>query len=374
MNVDYQKFGSIPFWFWNGDQTETEITRQLELARQGGLRGMAVHAREGNQTEYMSERWFQLVRHTCLEARRLDLEIWIYDEEGYPSGAVGGRLPARGERYQQKALAYAYMTAGEAKADSQLVRAFLTTDLTKSVDPEKLPATREVLAFSKRLLPRYIDTLDQSVLEAFLDMTHRRYWQELQEFFGNPITAIYTDDLNHLLVTGGEEPYLSYTEGLEEKIWQQCGYNILDHLPHLVENLPGCNRIRIDYRHTVLRLFLDNFVEPMRQWCERHGLPLTGHLSGDEGSMLKSICRFTAPMPFYEHEDIPGIDDFLVGMHDNGYMRKPFNRLGFSGVILCKQASSVANQLKDGRCGAEVLTSLGWGIPVRQQMTQLLFQ
>ncbi|NQT89039.1 hypothetical protein HQ560_19880 [bacterium] len=371
---DTRRFGAVPFWFWNGDQSEAEITRQLELARAGGLRGMAVHARAGNRTEYMSERWLALVRHACSEARRLGLEIWLYDEEGYPSGSVGGRLPARGEQYQQHALAYAYVTAAEAAQDPHLVRAFAADDLAVPVAPASLPPDTEVLAFSKTCLPHYVDTLDRDVLEAFLDMTHRPYAEALSEFFGNTVTAVYTDDLNHLLVHGGHDPYLSYTDALEDVFRQRFGYSLLDRLPALVENVPDNGRVRIDYRRTVLRLFLDNFVEPMRQWCDRHGVLLTGHLSGDEGTMLQAICRFTAPMPFYEHETVPGIDDFLVGMHDSGYLRRCFNRLGFSGVLLCKQATSVANQLKEGRCGSEVLTSLGWGVPVRQQMAQLHFQ
>ena len=42
-NID-RKYGAIPFWSWNGEQTEEEITCQLELAAGANLRGMAVLA------------------------------------------------------------------------------------------------------------------------------------------------------------------------------------------------------------------------------------------------------------------------------------------------------------------------------------------
>jgi hypothetical protein len=396
MKIFQNKFGPIPFWFWNGKQDEKEISRQLELAARGGVRGMVVHARKGNQIEYMSERWLDLFRHTCFEARRLSLEIWLYDEEGCPSGTVGERLPAQGEKYQQKALKFAYMTAQQACAsenvsqgfrsedllvprksaelEGKLVRVFRANDLHNPVDPVDLPVDTEVLVFSKIYISDYIDALSRETLDEFLSMTHEIYWQELKEFFGDPVTAVYTDDLNHLLVYGDDIPYLSYTDTLEAIFQNKHGYSILDKLPHLVENLPGCGKVRCDYRHTVMQMFLENYVEPMHQWCKRHNVTLTGHLSGDEGNMRTSICRFSAAMPFYEHEDIPGIDDFLAGMADNGYLRKPFNELGFSAIVLCKQASSVANQLKDRLCSSEVLTSLGWGVPVSRQMAQIRFQ
>ena len=374
MKITPEKFGAIPFWFWNGDQSKNEITRQLELAQAGGVRGMAIHARKGNQTKYMSERWINLFRHACLEARRLGLEIWLYDEEGCPSGTIGERLPARGEKYQQKALTFAYVTAEKARADSSLVRAFVADDLTAPINPAVLAPQTRVLAFSKYFITGYIDSLSRETLDEFLNMTHEIYWEQLREFFNDPVTAVYTDDLNHLLIYGEDIPYLSYTDSLESVFRQKYTYSILDNLPALVENLPGCEKIRVDYRHTIMRMFLDNYVEPMHQWCQQHSLPLTGHLSGDEGSMLQSICRFTSAMPFYEHEDIPGIDDFLACRQDNAYLRHSFNELGFSAIILCKQVSSVASQLKDGKCSSEVLTSRGWGIPVHQQMMQLRFQ
>ncbi len=395
MNDLCDKTGVMPFWFWNGKQSEEEISRQMRLAKAGGVRGLTVHARKGNQIEYMSERWLELFRHTCLEARRLGLEIWLYDEEGCPSGTVGERLPSRGRNFQQKALTFAYMPAGQTvsaggefgfrseapsgvwqvgSGKGELVRAFLADDLSCPVDPAALPGETEVLVFNKVFITDYIDALNRETLEEFLDMTHRVYWQRLEEFFGDPVTAVYTDDLNHLLIYGENVPFLSYTESLEETFQAACGYSILDNLPSLVENLPGCEKVRIDYRRTVMQMFLDNFVEPMRQWCNEHNLPLTGHLSGDEGSMLQSICRFTSAMPFYECEDIPGIDDFLACRQDHAYMRHPVNELGFSGIILCKQASSVAGQFKKGRCSSEVLTSRGWGVPVSSQLAQIRFQ
>ncbi len=379
--LDEKPFSAVPFWFWNGDQNEDEIVRQLRLANEGGLRGMAIHARSGNKTEYMSERWLALVRFACVEARRLGLEIWIYDDDGFPSGQAGGRLPARGEFYRQKALSFARQTASEAAADPALVRAFAYRDLSRAVNPAELPPNAEVLAFSLSLNPHMgmIDYLNREVCEEFLRMTHEKYAAALGEFFGNPITMFYTDDLNHMLRSG---PHFSYTPGLEDEFVSEHGYSLLENLPKLVEDLENASKVRIDYRKTLLRMFIENFVEPMAEWCHRHGLLLTGHLSGDEGPMLVEVNNYTDPMAFYEVLDVPGVDDFLAGNHTMRYLSTPVNSVwgrisdqtGFPMLVLCKKASSVASQLKNGRCSSEVLTSLGWGVPVAAQIAQLQVQ
>lgn len=44
MKTSIGNTGQFPLWFWNGKQTEEEITCQLELAAGANLRGMAVLA------------------------------------------------------------------------------------------------------------------------------------------------------------------------------------------------------------------------------------------------------------------------------------------------------------------------------------------
>ncbi|MBT7701764.1 MAG: hypothetical protein HN700_15865, partial [Verrucomicrobia bacterium] len=362
--------GAVPFWFWNGDQREEEISRQLELAAAGGLRGMTVHAREGNQTDYMSTRWLALMRHTCEEARRLGLEIWLYDEEGFPSGTVGHRLQKDDPFYQQKLLCYGYQRVAELDRIQDLVAVYDAVGFER-LSVEHVAPDQEVLAFWMTRLPRYVDTLKRETADRFIAMTHEVYFRELKEFFGNPITHLYTDDLNSYL---DREASLPWTERLPQIFEARLGYSLLDHLPALIEALPGREEVRLDYRGLVLDLFLNEFVDPMYRWCDEHGVRFTGHLSGDEGDITKSVQRFGSAMAFYEHEHIPGIDDFLCSVSSGCYLDQLRNGQGHCPVILFKQASSVANQLKDGACSCEVLTFLGWGASMWGQSAFLNYE
>ncbi len=372
-NID-RKYGAVPFWFWNGDQTEEEITRQLELAAGANLRGMAVHARNGNRTEYMSPRWIELLRHTCSEARRLGLEIWIYDEENCPSGTVGLRIFDSTDFYRQKAMRFEYMSGAEAKECTGLLAVFRASDLGHPADVSTLSDVDETLVFTRIVLKEnYCDTLIPETVRKFIAMTHDVYELTIGDFFGDPVTAVYTDDLN-LLMIYEYASCLPFSDTLFEEFRTRCGYDLFPCLASLAEDVGEFEKVRLDFRRAVMDMFLEYFVDPMRKWCEKRNLPLTGHLSGDEGPLVKSIGRYSSAMPFFVRETVPGIDDFLTGMRDSGYLRRPYNELHHSLIATAKQVTSAAGQFNYGQCTSEVLTSLGWGVPVRQQVAQIRFQ
>ncbi len=367
--------GAIPFWFWNGDQQETEITRQMEMAKKGGLRGLAFHAREGNLTEYLSPRWMELVRHACVEAKRLGLELYLYDEEGFPSGTVGERLPQLGEKYQQKRLQWQYMSGADAKKVN-ILRAFCNGKLIAAGEIEE--HMENVLVFERIVLPRFTDCFSHDAARKFLEMTHEKYEQAIGEFLGNTVTALYTDDIQYMF---GWEQHLPWSDNLEEIFREKYGVSLLDNLAALV--VDGWNdTIRRSYREMISTVLNEIFVRPMREWAQKHGMAFTGHLCGDEGPFQLMIRCFGDASAFYLEEDIPGVDDYLTASQNLAYMREPRNDFGrkvnlvngFPITTLVKQASSVAGQLKNGLCSSETLTSRGWGIPVREQMAQLFFE
>ena len=82
----FPKSGVYPFWFWNGKQDDIELLRQLRTFKSNGCKGVVIHSRTGNQIPYLGEVWFHQFELVCQDAQRLKMKIWIYDEDGYPSG------------------------------------------------------------------------------------------------------------------------------------------------------------------------------------------------------------------------------------------------------------------------------------------------
>ena len=348
-----------PFWLWNGVQTESEISRQLQLAAERGLPGMAIHARTGNEIPYLSERWMGLVRHACLEAKRLGLALWIYDEFGFPSGSVEGRLPATGEAFQQKSLhfeVHPVSSRKELQAQPDVLRIF----------PK---GRKHLLVFRRHVLPQYSDFLNPDTAQLFLKLVHEEYARAVGEFFGNTIQAIFTDDNLILLERGA---CLPYTDTLEESFSKTYGYSLLDNLDALVENRPESPAIRLDYYRHLAERFNMGFMRPIQQWTARHNLQFYGHLSSDEGPLDYCSRAFGDTGEYMMSFPAPGADDFLTFHHDKRYLRYPINQFGsvdshngvtgFSTTVVMKQPSSVASQLGDGTCMSETFSSLGWGV------------
>jgi hypothetical protein len=93
------EYGPAPLLVFNDEHEgvagEARITEALEGHKRVGYGGVFLHPRPGLITEYLSTRWFELVRHAVSECGRLGLVPYLYDENSYPSGFAGGHVPAR---------------------------------------------------------------------------------------------------------------------------------------------------------------------------------------------------------------------------------------------------------------------------------------
>ena len=87
------EYRTAPFMVWNGKVTEIEIDRMLKDFKDAGCGGAFIHPRPGMITEYMSDEWYSLYRYAVDKGKEMGLDIWIYDENSYPSGFAGGHVP-----------------------------------------------------------------------------------------------------------------------------------------------------------------------------------------------------------------------------------------------------------------------------------------
>jgi len=84
------------WWWFGGAATPQEITRELEMMREVGLRGVElqpVYPLEVDSPErgirnvrFFSQEWFDLLRHTAKETKRLGLQFDLTLGSGWPYG------------------------------------------------------------------------------------------------------------------------------------------------------------------------------------------------------------------------------------------------------------------------------------------------
>ncbi|MBQ8754677.1 MAG: hypothetical protein IJZ19_06570 [Lentisphaeria bacterium] len=350
MKMVIPQAGFYPFWFWNGVQEEKEICRQLAEIADSGCKGVVLHARVGNQIDYLSGRWFELVECACAECAKLQLKVWIYDEEDYPSGNAGHKIQAMRPDLKQKCW--------------------------------KWKEQNGKLEFFIEECDRHVDTLHPDTVKEFITLTHEEYKKHIGHYFGNTVEAVYTDDESFLIApTYG----IVWSETLEKEFQKVYGKTTEEILPAMVKDLPESAEVRKTYYRTAQKLFLENFIRPQQQWCRENGLIYTGHLSGDEGPRSLSIKNFCSAEPYYKQEDIPAVDDFLLDMGDLGYLRRPYStrevRLNkcfqksknSHPLYTYKLAASVANRSGVNQVSAEIWAFLGWNMPPEFLEGQTLF-
>ena len=88
-----KEYTTAPFFVWNADITAEEIDKDLISFKNAGSSQVFIHPRPGLITEYLSDKWFELYKHAVEKGKELGMNIWIYDENSYPSGFGGGHVP-----------------------------------------------------------------------------------------------------------------------------------------------------------------------------------------------------------------------------------------------------------------------------------------
>ena len=86
--------GLIGFWMLNDSSTVDEKIDYLRRCHAGGIKALCMHCRGGNLVPYGSEDWFQMIRERVKEGAKLEMDMWLYDEDPFPSGAAGGVVMA----------------------------------------------------------------------------------------------------------------------------------------------------------------------------------------------------------------------------------------------------------------------------------------
>ncbi len=360
-----------PFWAWNGVLDAEELRRQVRVMHQMGLGGFFMHSRVGLGTPYLSEEWFRMIRACVEEARRLDMEAWLYDEDRWPSGAAGG-LVTSDPAYQHRNLHMVACRPEEADFDEEPLALFSArVDGVTVTDLQRLPEDWDggvepedalLLAFFvRRDEPSswfndatYLDTMSHEAVEKFIEVTHEAYRREVGEEFDGVIPGVFTDEPHHGRVYAGDwaengTSSVPWTDRLPEVFRERYGYDILDYLPHIFLNVDGeeISRPRWHYHDCKTFLFVDAFGRLIFEWCEENSLSLTGHVLAE--STLRSQAGVGgSAMRFYEYMQAPGIDQLTDCWRE---------------YTTAKQCASVQHQMGRRWMLSELYGCTGWDWP-----------
>lgn len=330
-------FRPLSFWSFNGSMQDEEIQSQIAQFKKQGYGGFFMHARAGMTLEYMGEDWMHACRVAVEEAKKQGLKAWLYDENGWPSGFAGGKVPALGEDFTAKHLYFIRRAPG--KSDGKVLAAYRKQENGMYVKMNETDAETADLYCCMGQLKGYADLLNPKAMRAFLDFTHEKYYEELGEYFGNVIPGIFTDEPQLV----GKFPY---TFTYPERFKKMYGYDFFEEAWMLCED--GLEYAPFKYKASklVAEMLRIAFTEQIESWCQEHNIQFTGHFSNEDGLCNQTTANYNL-MAQYEVMARPGID--FLGRR-------------LTSPVLVKQISDAAYLAGKKRITSESFGCSGWDV------------
>ncbi|MBO3662236.1 hypothetical protein [Microbacterium stercoris] len=316
-------------WAVNGPLEISELCRQLDDFAAAGLDGIVFHPRfYPDRPEYLGAEYLDIVSRLIIEADARGLAFWIYDENGWPSGTVGGEMLRRHPELRQRWL------------EMQPDRGQLALTRFDHAGREWALVVRE---------GEGVDYLAADLAGRFLELAYERYARGLSPEAFAKVAGFFSDEpefglghAQHDLSPYGAVPW---TSDLAERFRERHGEDLVAIAPRLFVDGDGAAITRVRFWELVTDLFSERYLARIDDWCRSHGVRFTAHVKGEEHPLfqLPTVGSLGAVSRAI---GTPGID--ALG-------RVPGND------FYPRQCSSVARQFGDGRAMAEVFGGAGWG-------------
>jgi hypothetical protein len=319
-------------WAINGPLDADVLRAQLQDFARAGLDGVVFHPRfYPGEPAYLGPRYLELVSDLILEARRLGLAFWIYDEDGWPSGTVGGRMLDEHPELRQRWLE---LQPDAGRPDAAVLARFERDGRAWAVVEREGDG---------------VDYLSSALADRFIALCYDRYAEGLTAEAFAHVAGFFSDEpefglghAQHELAAGGAIPW---TPDLADRYAERHGAPLLDDLPSLFITDERSSTVRVRFWELVTDLFADRYLAALDRWCRARGLRFTAHMKGEEHPLfqlptLGSLGAISRAL------GTPGID--ALGRH-------PVND------FYPRQVSGAARQFGDGRAMAEAFGGAGWG-------------
>jgi hypothetical protein len=345
------------WWWFGGAATPEEITRELSLMSESGLRGVELQPvyplevddpkRGIRNIRYFSSEWFDLLRHTTKETRRLGMQFDFTLGSGWPYGGpfIPIELAARKARVLVQEIAgpgsFSWHFTPELTESESIVAALavpvlptgqpdiqnsrVITDQIKretrygdligigfenwTVPPGPwrimvfidCPTGQQVKRPTIGMEGYVIDHFNRQAMDLFLEAAGNQVLNELKEVADPPFHSVFCDSLE---VYGAD-----WTPSLIGEFERRRGYELTPYLPALWQDAGLLTpHIRYDYHLTLSDLMLENFFAPLADWSRRHGMTARIQAHGAMADVMHGYALADIP----EGEHIIGGDQYAV--------------------------------------------------------------
>lgn len=379
------EYRGAPFWAWNDKLDKQQLIYQIEQFKKMGLGGFHMHVRCGLETPYLSPEFMDLIKSCVIKAEKSGMKAYLYDEDRWPSGAAGG-IVTKNHEYRQRQLIMSVRPekfgvtfrgntaqySGENQTSYIHPRVLACYDV--QIDEKGYLQTYKKIDFDRPATGKkwyaiavtagasgwyngqaYVDTMNKDAMREFIRVTYDAYNDAVGKYFGNVVPSIFTDEpqvgRSYTLgfAASDDDVVNPWTPSLPEKFREKYAMEILDVFPEVIwdkADAPGT--VRYYFHDIVCELFTEAFSDQCGQWCQNHGLALTGHMM-HEHSLKAQTESIGEAMRAYRSFQIPGIDMLCDNVE----------------LTTAKQCQSAVNQYGREAMVSELYGVTGWDFDFR---------
>lgn len=405
----------FPFLWHHGESNEV-ILEEIERIYECGLRAFCVESRP--HPDFCGEGWWKDLGFILKEAQKRGMEVWILDEEHYPSGRCCGKLEKHPELWQKNIIACPVNIVGENKDvkillpcngnEEEFVAALAFpigengdfifdggVDVSDKVYDNVLywnvpaGAWRVMGLYTTRTLAntmKFVDPFNPKSTKLLIDEIYQPHYEHFKEYFGNTFVGFFADEPR---LGNGEQSHGAVIKSNKERTLgvQGMAYNwyegLIDALKitdkRVIASLwldmknDKCTKFRVDYMNHLTEAYAKNYSDLLGNWCRAHGVMFTGHIIEDMGAHCRTMVSCGHYFKSMRGQDIAGID-----IINNQVKRNQLNYTGlthgkpfasdplFFNFTLAKLAASAARleSVKKGRAFCEIFGAYGWGVSI----------
>ena len=371
------RYRPVPWLAWTGALDWPVLRDQLADMLDKGITEFFLFPIYGMELPYMSAAYWERVGQTLEFCRDNGMKCWVYDDYNWPSGPCAGTVMRDWPDAREKLLWVRLLGEGDEKGLPPGV-----ADPHESGGATWATAEGTVVRTTVRggdwinLVPGYIDMLSEEACKRFIQSTHERYFARAREMFPNTIPGFFTDEPGFYSPRTTEGWVgLPYTEDLFDDFEQRHGHDLRDRLSELLGDGPTAQQTRCRYWRLVSERYSEAYGGQIRQWCDEHGVALTGHCLGEEG--IAAHVRMSGDLwEALKHYAIPGID-MLANADGFTY---PY-RMSFYGDIdrralhlTCKYVHGVVRHTGGREMLSEAYGVCDWGLNLMRQKRGFHYQ
>lgn len=256
------------------------VQNYMKSLKENGIEQVMIYLRSGCELEYLSNDWFKTVEYFLKCAKRLDMNIWLYDDFNWPSGDADGKVS---KKYMLKSITTVGKNIGEISTYSE--------------------HNSEIFGIKS-----FPDLLSFDAVDYFINITHEQYYRHFKEYFGNTIKGIFTDEPSIGYCCNNSS--VPYYEQLPDDYKSLCGDDFYDDMEL------GRDKFYETVMVAVANRFKACYVDKIRNWCEEHSIDMCGHMMNDHepcgatrnnGNLLTMLSSFS----------IAGVDEIYTNLNDS---------------------------------------------------------